>query len=60
MGTEFLARVKNFAGDPAKWPALHDEIAAEAGRVIEAMRDESFATNGVAFSNEKLVRRVAA
>jgi hypothetical protein len=29
-------------------------------RVVEASRDGSFATKGVAFSNEELVRRVAA
>ncbi|MFI5258879.1 MAG: hypothetical protein ACHQ01_04630 [Candidatus Limnocylindrales bacterium] len=60
MNAEFLTRVDELAADATKGPTLHDVIGAEARRVVEAMRDESFAAKGVAFSNEELVRRVAA
>jgi hypothetical protein len=60
VNQEFLTRVKELVGDATKAPALHDEIGAQAGRVVEALRDESFAAKGVAFSNEELARRVTA
>ena len=59
VNEDFLTRVKELAGDATKGPALLDVIGAEAGRVVEAMRDGSLAAKGVAFSNEELVRRVA-
>jgi hypothetical protein len=57
---EFLTRVKDLGGDPTKGPALRDVVAREASRAIDAMRGESFAAKGIGFSNEELVRRVAA
>ena len=59
MNEEMLRRVKELVGDPTKGPALHDLFQADAARVIEAMRDESFAP-GTGYSDEELARRVGA
>ncbi|MES2211078.1 MAG: hypothetical protein V4515_13005 [Chloroflexota bacterium] len=59
MNEELVASVKAIVADPAKGPALHDLLHAEANRVIEAMRDEQFAA-GTAYSKDELARRVAA
>jgi hypothetical protein len=59
MNEDLLRQVKESVGDPTKGPALHDLVAAEVGRVIEAMRDESFAA-ATPYSKEELARRVGA
>jgi hypothetical protein len=60
VNEEFLSRVKDLGGDPTKGPALQDVVAREANRAIDAMRGDSLAAKGIGFSNEELVRRVAA
>jgi hypothetical protein len=59
MNESFLRQVKVLVGDPTKAPALHDLVAAEVARVVEAIRDESFAS-GPPYSKEDLARRATA
>ncbi len=59
MNEDLLRQVKDSVGDPTKGPALHGLVTAEVGRVVEAMRDESFAAEAP-YSKEELARRVGA
>ncbi len=59
MNEELLGRVRELVADPAKAPALHALLQGETNRVIEAMRDESFAA-GMPFSDQEFARRTSA
>jgi len=59
MSESLRESAKVLVGDPTKLPQLRDALHAEAGRVIEAMTDPSFAL-GIAYSAEELARRAAA
>jgi hypothetical protein len=59
VNEDFLRQVKESVGDPTKGPPLHDLFVGEVARVVEAMRDESFAA-GTPYSKDELARRVSA
>jgi hypothetical protein len=59
MNNELLGNIRELVADPTKAPAMQALLQAEAERVIQAMRDESFAAD-VPYSDEELARRVAA
>jgi hypothetical protein len=59
VNDELLGKVRDLVADPTKAPALQALLQAETKRVIDGMRDESFAP-GMPYSDEELTRRLSA